>query len=164
MLAAKSAIPYVRYKVSRACGRQEFLHNKVGRRRTALQKKVSCALPIWANAAKTKPNKPCVASLAIFSTRVKAFRASALLDAGHISVMTPLAAGAVPEANGSKKAARGGQLVCLTPWRIQCGLTEIDVPAFGSKSGAHGQNSVYYQRYPEKEEVKSSALVLLNVI
>ncbi len=81
------------------------LNKTVGRQRTALQKNVNCALPIWANAAKTKPNKPCVASLAIFSTRVKAFRASALLEAGHISVMTPLAAGAVPEANGSKKAA-----------------------------------------------------------
>jgi hypothetical protein len=41
----------------------------------------------------------------MFSTSVKAFRASALLEAGHISVMTPLAAGAEPEAKGSRKAA-----------------------------------------------------------
>jgi hypothetical protein len=41
----------------------------------------------------------------MFSTSVRAFRASALLEAEHISVMTPFAAGAEPEAKGSKKAA-----------------------------------------------------------
>jgi hypothetical protein len=46
-----------------------------------------------------------VASLAIFSVNVKALRASALFDAGDISVMTPFAAGADPDANGSNTDA-----------------------------------------------------------
>jgi hypothetical protein len=41
----------------------------------------------------------------MFSTRLSAFNALARSEAEHISVMTPFAAGAVPEAKGSKKAA-----------------------------------------------------------
>jgi hypothetical protein len=41
----------------------------------------------------------------MFSTRVRALRASALLDWEHISVMTPFAAGAEPDANGRRAAA-----------------------------------------------------------
>jgi hypothetical protein len=46
-----------------------------------------------------------VASLATFSMRVTALRASAPWDSEHISVMTPFAAGAEPEPKGRRKAA-----------------------------------------------------------
>lgn len=73
--------------------------------RTALQKNVRYARPILAKAANTKPKRPCVANLATFSTKVTALSASALCASVHISVMTPLAAGADPDPNGSRKAA-----------------------------------------------------------
>jgi hypothetical protein len=69
---------------------------------TALQKKVRCGFPISARELKTKPNRPSVARRAIFSTRVIALRASARWEDGHISVITPLAAGAEPEPKGRR--------------------------------------------------------------
>jgi len=76
-----------------------------------LQKKVRYDFPISERAAKTKPNKPSVARRAMFSTSVTALRASVLCDLGHISVMTPLAAGADPDPNGRMKAAEAGQYI-----------------------------------------------------
>lgn len=70
-----------------------------------MQKNVRYAFPASASAAKTKPNKPAVDSLAMFSTRVIAFRASVRCEEGIISVMTPFAAGAEPEPKGRRKAA-----------------------------------------------------------
>lgn len=75
------------------------------RRLTALQKNVRYDFPTVANAANTNPNSPWVERRAMFSTNVRAFNASARCHDGHISVMTPLAAGAVPEANGRRKVA-----------------------------------------------------------
>ena len=75
--------------------------------RTALQKNVMYALPTPARLANTNPNRPCVASLATFSTRVTALSASVRCDSGHISVMTPLAAGAEPDPKGRRNAAGG---------------------------------------------------------
>lgn len=71
----------------------------------ALQKNVKYELPVSARTLKMNPNKPCVASRATFSTSVMALSASARCDDGHISVMTPFAAGAEPEPNGNRKAA-----------------------------------------------------------
>ena len=73
-----------------------------------MAKKVRRGSPIWAKTANTKPNNAWVANFAMFSISVRASRASALLDAEHILVMTPLAAAVEPEAKGSKKAAPKG--------------------------------------------------------
>lgn len=51
------------------------------------------------------PKSPSVDSMAKFSTSVIACSASARFEDGHISVMTPLLAGAEPEASGSKQPA-----------------------------------------------------------
>lgn len=51
------------------------------------------------------PNKPRVDSMAMFSTRVIACSASARSDGAHISVMTPLLAGADPDARGNNTPA-----------------------------------------------------------
>lgn len=80
---------------------------------TALQKNVRYALPISDRAAKTKPNSPRVARRAMFSTSVTALSASARCDLGHISVMTPLAAGADPEPKGRIKAAEQSQVTSV---------------------------------------------------
>lgn len=75
---------------------------------TALQKKVKLGLPISDRDAKMKPKMPCVVRVAALSTRVMALRASWRWWGGHISVMTPLAAGAEPEAKGRRNAAAIG--------------------------------------------------------
>lgn len=72
---------------------------------TALQKNVIYALPTPARLENTNPNSPCVDNRAMFSTRVTALRASARCDSEHMSVMTPLAAGAEPDPKGSRNAA-----------------------------------------------------------
>ena len=92
---------------------------------TALQKNVMYDFPTTDKAANTKPKRPCVASLATFSTSVKALSASARLDEAHISVMTPLAAGALPEANGSTKAAGCHSAVSSVISMQQCRISHL---------------------------------------
>ena len=70
-----------------------------------LQKNVRLGWPISEKAAYIRPKSPCVSSVAELSTRVMPLSASRREWAGVISVITPLAAGADPDANGSRNPA-----------------------------------------------------------
>jgi hypothetical protein len=120
---------------------------------TALQKNVAYALPTSARLAKTNPNSPCVAKRAMFSTSVTALRASARCDSVHISVMTPLAAGAEPEPKGSKKAATAVRCCVMILRRAKAWIlehTEIDVPSLSSKRSNRSQCPVHDETPPQK--------------
>lgn len=97
---------------------------------TALQKKVSLGSPSSENAANMSPKRPCVMSMAALSTSVIPAIASCRCREGHISVITPLAAGADPEANGRRNPAISPSVLSskLARHLASYRLTSINLP------------------------------------